>query len=74
MEYLYLYGHSYWAHANYEHSHLNQVCGMLAVPEDNMVSMIDLSSNGLFGPKQMEDNMSSMIYLLSNGLFGPKQM
>jgi hypothetical protein len=53
MEYIYLYGHSYWAHANYEHGHPSQVCGMLPVPEDNMSSMIYLSSNGLFGPKRM---------------------
>jgi hypothetical protein len=53
MEYIYLYGHSYWAHANYEHGHPSQVCGMLPVPKDNMSSMIYLSSNGLFGPKRM---------------------
>jgi hypothetical protein len=32
---------------------VNQVCGMLPVPEDNLSSMIYLSSNGLSGPKRM---------------------
>jgi len=36
---------------DYEHGRPGQVCGMLPVPEDNLSSMIYLSSNGLFGPK-----------------------
>jgi hypothetical protein len=42
-----------WSHADYKHSRPGQVCGMLPVPEDNLSSMIYLSSNGLLGPKQM---------------------
>jgi len=38
-------------YANYEHSRPGQVCGMLPVPEDNMSSMIYLSSKGLSCPK-----------------------
>jgi hypothetical protein len=41
------------AHANYEHSRPGQVCDMLPVPEDNLSSMIYLSSNELAGPKRM---------------------
>ncbi len=40
------------AHANYEHDRPGQVCDMLPVPEDNLSSMIYLSSNGLSGPKR----------------------
>jgi hypothetical protein len=36
---------------DYEHSRPGQVCGMLLGSEDNLSSMICLSSNGLFGPK-----------------------
>jgi len=43
--------HSCWAHADYEHSRSGQVCGMLSVSDDNLSSMIYLSSNGLSGPK-----------------------
>jgi hypothetical protein len=38
---------------NYEHGRPGQVCDMLLpVPEDNLSSMIYLSSNGLSGPKR----------------------
>jgi hypothetical protein len=40
------------AHANYKHGRPGQVCDMLPVPEDNLSSMIYLSSNGLSGPKR----------------------
>jgi hypothetical protein len=39
-------------HANYEHGCPGQVCDMLPVLEDNLSSMIYLSSNGLSGPKR----------------------
>jgi hypothetical protein len=38
--------------ANYELGRPGQVCDMLPVPEDNLSSMIYLSSNGLSGPKR----------------------
>jgi hypothetical protein len=38
---------------HYEHRRPGQVCGMLPVPEDNLSSMIYLSSNGLSGRKRM---------------------
>ncbi len=49
---LYPHEHSYWAHADYEHGRLGQVCSMLLIPKDKLSSMIYLSSNGLFGPRQ----------------------
>jgi hypothetical protein len=45
--------HSCLTHADYEHGRPGQICGMLLVSEDNLPSMIYLSSNGLSGPKQM---------------------
>jgi hypothetical protein len=44
--------HSCWTHADYEHGRLGQICGMLPIPEDNLSSMIYISSNGLSGPKR----------------------
>jgi hypothetical protein len=51
----YLSPHEYscWAHANFEHGHPGQVCGMLPIPEDNLSSMIYLLFNGISGPKWM---------------------
>jgi len=37
-------------HADYKQSRPGQICGMLPVPEDNLSSMIYLSSSGLSGP------------------------
>ncbi len=39
-------------HADYEHGRPGQICGMLPVSEDNLSSMIYLSSNGLSGHKR----------------------
>jgi hypothetical protein len=40
------------AELNYKHGHPGQGCGMLPVPEDNLSSMIYLSSNGFSDPKR----------------------
>ncbi len=42
-----------WCSLASEHGRPGQVCGMLPVPEDNLSSMIYLSSNELSGPKWM---------------------
>jgi hypothetical protein len=41
-----------------EHGRPGQFCGMLPVPENNLSSMIYLSSNGLSGPKQTKKTLN----------------
>ncbi len=41
------------SHVDYKHGRLGQVCGLLPTPEDNLSSMIYLSSHELSGPKRI---------------------